>query len=216
MGNQPSAPKITPQDKAIFQLKQQRDKIKQYQKKLNHISNKQTELAKIAISKKQYDKAKIYLRFKKKQESMILTTFQQLDNLENLIGTIEFKLIEKDVIYGLEQGNLILKNLNKELNVDKIDKIMDDLADEKMKEEEISNVLGLNSGLNRNDEIEIDNEFEKLNKEINSTSKESDIKLPEVPKDKLMPDVPTGIETQKQEEEQEKSKEINQTESIAI
>ncbi|KAI5951787.1 VPS20 [Candida jiufengensis] len=206
MGNQPSAPKITPQDKAIFQLKQQRDKIKQYQKKLNHICNKQTELAKIAITNKQYEKAKIYLRLKKKQESMISTTFQQLDNLENLIGTIEFKLIEKDVIYGLEQGNIVLKKLNNELNVDKIDKIMDDLSDEKLKEEEISNALGLNSRLNRADEIEIDDEFEKLNQELHGTT----TKLPEAPKNQIMPNVPTNIT--KEEEVQEFTK----NEPIAI
>lgn len=46
MGNQPSTPKITDQDRAIFQLKQQRDKIKQHQRKLTIICNKQTELAK--------------------------------------------------------------------------------------------------------------------------------------------------------------------------
>ena len=47
MGQQPSTPKITAQDRAIFQLKQQRDKLKQYQKRLNTIIEKQTELAKI-------------------------------------------------------------------------------------------------------------------------------------------------------------------------
>ncbi|CAK9440617.1 uncharacterized protein LODBEIA_P46460 [Lodderomyces beijingensis] len=202
MGNQPSSPKITAQDKAIFQLKQQRDKIKQHQRKLTLVCDKQTQLARRAILNKQPERAKFYLRFRKQQESTIAKTFEQLDNLEKLIGTIEFKLIEKDVMYGLQQGNAVLKQLNNEMSVDKIDRILDDLEEEKLKEQEISETLGLGSALNRAEEDSIDEEFNRLNREIHNVQQQEEgeeeeaplakVKLPEAPKEQIMPEAPTN------------------------
>ncbi|KAI3404716.2 VPS20 [Candida oxycetoniae] len=222
MGNQPSAPKITAQDRAIFQLKQQRDKIKLHQRKLSLLCNKQTELARKAILKKQPERAKFYLRLKRQQESTITKTFDQLDTLEKLIGSIEYKLIEKDVLYGLQQGNAVLKQLNGEMNVEKIDKILDDLEEEKLKEEEISQTLGLDSGLSRVDEEAIDEEFEKLNMEENKVETKRNIskvtKLPSVPKEQIqiLPDVPTNaIKDKSSEKERQQSVEY-EPEPIAI
>ena len=63
MGNTPSAPKITAQDRAIFQLKQQRDKLKDYQKRLTFVIEKQTNLAREAVKNGQNDKAKFCLLY---------------------------------------------------------------------------------------------------------------------------------------------------------
>lgn len=213
MGNQPSTPKITEQDRAIFQLKQQRDKIKQHQRKLTIICNKQTALAKKAIANNQPQRAKFYLRCKKNQESTINKTFEQLDNLEKLIGTIEFKLIEKDVMYGLQQGNQVLKQLNNEMNVEKIDKIMDDLEEEKLKEAEISQTLGLGSGLSRVDEDAIEQEFAKLDREIHKESdktKKEDVALPDAPTDRILPEVPTTLEDQKEDKKKVSEQRVNE------
>lgn len=163
MGNQASQPKLTAQDKAIFQLKQQRDNLKKYQKKLSVVVDKQLRLAKNAVQLGNVAKAKVYLRLKKQQESVINSTYDQLQNIENLIGTIEFKLIEKDVLYGLSQGNEVLKKLNTEMSVDKIDKVMDDLEDERIKVDEISDVLG--AQLTHSEEAEVDQEFLALQRE---------------------------------------------------
>ena len=198
MGQQPSTPKITAQDRAIFQLKQQRDKLKQYQKRLNTIIEKQTELAKKAVLNKQPEKAKFYLRSKKQQESVISTTFDQLNNLEKLIGTIEFKLIEKDVVYGLQQGNKVLQKLNNEMQVEKIDALIDQLEDEKLKVDEVSELLGSVDQLNRSEEDEVDKEFQTLQEEIHGKIKqvteeeEEESNLPKVPNTKPMPEAPSN------------------------
>ncbi|KAK6464496.1 Snf7-domain-containing protein [Scheffersomyces coipomensis] len=223
MGQQTSAPpKITAQDKAIFQLKQQRDKLKQYQKKISIIIDKQSNLAKVAIQHKQLDRAKFYLRAKKQQESIISKTYNQLDNLEGLIGTIEFKLIEKDVLYGLQQGNDVLKKLNNELSIDKIDKVLDDLQDERVKVDEISDALGMGSGLTNQEELEVDEEFERLELEVNGDKiipetkvDEPKVELPQVPDNKIMPEAPTN-ELEAPEEEQEEQVTSKPNEPIAI
>ncbi|ODV81778.1 uncharacterized protein CANTADRAFT_3851 [Suhomyces tanzawaensis NRRL Y-17324] len=198
MGQQPSAPKITAQDKAIFQLKQQRDKLKQYQKRLSLVIDRQSQLARDAIRNKQPERAKFYLKAKKQQQATISKTYGQLDNLEGLIGTIEFKLIEKDVIYGLQQGNEVLKLLNSKMSVDKIDKVLDDLEDERLRVDEVSDALGMGSGLTTGEENEVDEEFERLQRELDpqaaskehSQDKTKDPVLPEVPKDQILPEVP--------------------------
>ncbi|CUM68576.1 uncharacterized protein PRCAT00006303001 [Priceomyces carsonii] len=188
MGQQASAPKITSQDRAIFQMKQQRDRLKQYQKRLTVLVDKQSSFAREAIKQKEVEKAKFYLRSKKQQESTISKTYQQLDNLENLINTIEFKLIEKDVIYGLKEGNKVLNKLNQEMKIEKIDKLMDDLEENRVQVDEVSNALGNN--LTNKEELEVDEELEKLEKEVNG-SKEEDTIFPEAPKEELLPDVPS-------------------------
>lgn len=181
MGQQTSTPKITLQDRAIFQLKQQRDKLKQYQRKLNTIIERQNTLAKEAIVKKDTARAKVYLRSKKQQQTTITKTYEQLDNLETLIGTIEFKLIEKDVMYGLAQGNEVLKTLNSEMSVDKIDKVLDDLEDERLKVDEVLDMLGMGSGLSNGEEHEVDEELANLEAEVRGTNKGEEGALPEMP-----------------------------------
>lgn len=188
MGNQASQPKITAQDKAIYQLKRQRDSLKQYQRKIDVVKDRQTALAKQAVQEGKLDKAKAYLKAKKQQESITKSTYTQLENLESLIGTIEFKLIEKDVLYGLQQGNEVLKKLNAEMSVDKIDKVMDDLEEERIKVDEVSDILGL--GLTNLEEHEVEDELEQLEREVLGHKTSA---VEEKPKQQVtLPDVPTG------------------------
>ncbi|EGV60078.1 Vacuolar protein sorting-associated protein 20 [Yamadazyma tenuis] len=204
MGQQPSTPKITAQDRAIFQMKQQRDKLKQYQKRLNVVVLRQTNLAKEALSKGDKERALFYLRSKKQQQSVISKTYEQLDNLENLIGTIEFKLIEKDVVYGLTQGNQVLQKLNTEMSVDKIDKLMDEVEDERLKVDEVSEILGTKNALSNSEELEVDEEFERMDREINGT-----VQLPDVANDTHKVSFPETPSTELEPEEAQKEEQQN-------
>jgi hypothetical protein len=38
-------------------------------------------------------------------------------------------LVEKDVIFGLQQGSAVLKEINKEMSLEAVEKLMDDTAD---------------------------------------------------------------------------------------
>lgn len=42
---------------------------------------------------------------------------------------MEFSLIQKDVLYGLQQGNKVLKELNKELSLERVENLMGETAD---------------------------------------------------------------------------------------
>lgn len=195
MGAQSSKPTLTSQDKAIFQLKRQRDSLKQYQKRIYGVIEKQTEAAKAALRDGKPEKAKLYLKLKKQQQSVVNSTYEQLANLEGLIGTIEFKLIEKDVINGLTEGNKVLKKLNAEMSIEKIDRVMDDIEEEVVRVDEISDLLG--NKLSDVQELEVDEELQALESEVLGKHKVSEVadktsipKLPELPDTQKVPEMP--------------------------
>lgn len=45
------------------------------------------------------------------------------------MASIEFSLVEKDVLFGLKQGNTVLKELHKEMDLETVEKLMSDTAE---------------------------------------------------------------------------------------
>lgn len=134
-------PVVTPQDKAILQLKQQRDKIKIYQKRAESELAKSKELALQLAEKNLKERALVVLRRKKFIEDIINRTDKQLETLEQLVLDIEYNQIQVSVVEGLKVGAEALKQLNSMFAVEDIQQIMDDTADASAKQEEISNLL---------------------------------------------------------------------------
>ncbi|ORX68308.1 hypothetical protein DL89DRAFT_268826, partial [Linderina pennispora] len=60
---------------------------------------------------------------------MIKKTDDQLFNLQQLSETIEFSLVQKDVMFGLEQGNKVLTQLNNEMRIEDVERLADDTAE---------------------------------------------------------------------------------------
>lgn len=106
-------------------MKIQRDKLHQYQKKITIITARETEVAKQCLRNGQKDKALLALRRKKYQESLLAKTDQQLAQLESLTSDVEFALVQKDVLFGLQQGTAVLKAIHKEMGgLEKVELIM--------------------------------------------------------------------------------------------
>jgi len=83
--SKPKSKKITSQDKAILDLKIQRDKLNQYQKKIQAVLDREYEIAKINLKKGDKKKALLALKKKKYQEQLIEKIDTQLLNLEELV-----------------------------------------------------------------------------------------------------------------------------------
>ena len=94
--------KITNQDRAVLQLKQQRDKLQQYQKQVIAQLERDREVAILLLRDGRKDRAKLMLKKKKFQESLLDKTHVQLDNLAKLVHDLEFAQIEVEVVKGLE------------------------------------------------------------------------------------------------------------------
>lgn len=106
-------------------MKIQRDKLHQYQKRITTLTSREAEIAKECIRAGEKSKALLALRRKKYQESLLAKTDQQLAQLEALTSDVEFALVQKDVLYGLQQGTAVLKEIHKEMGgLDKVELIM--------------------------------------------------------------------------------------------
>ena len=45
------------------------------------------------------------------------------------MSTIEFSLVEVSVVHGLKQGNEVLKEIHKEMNVESVEKLLEETAE---------------------------------------------------------------------------------------
>jgi charged multivesicular body protein 6 len=129
MGNN-SSRQVTAQDKAILDLKNQRDKLHQYQKRITVLTDRETQIAKQMLAQGDKKRALLALRRKKYQESLLSKTDGQLEQLEKLTSSVEFALIQKDVLFGLQQGTKVLKEIHAEMGgIEHVEKLMGETAD---------------------------------------------------------------------------------------
>jgi len=178
MGGKQSLPRITPQDKAILDLKLQRDNLKQYQKKIQGVLDREHAIAKAQLAAGQKDRALIALRRRKYQNSLLTKTEEQLETLEHLVSTIEFSLVEVSVLHGLEQGNDVLKEIHKQMNVESVEKLLEETAEAREYQREMSEMLANN--LTLEDEEAVQEELHAMQKDIMKEILPS-LELPAVP-----------------------------------
>ncbi|XP_014238676.1 charged multivesicular body protein 6 [Trichogramma pretiosum] len=198
--------RVTDQDKAVLQLKQTRDKMKQYQRRIEQNIERDREIAKKLISKNQKDRALLLLRKKKFQEQILVKTDGQLENVERMVHDIEFAQVETKVIEGLKSGNDALKTLHALLSIEEIENIMDDTREGIEKQQEINALLV--GSLTDDDETEVEAELDSLlmqESENESHKKPTQISLPDVPTD--VPVDVTADESTKQKEPKQNKKE---------
>ena len=106
-------------------MKNQRDKLRQYQKRITVLTDREKEIAKECLAKGDTGKAKLALRRKKYQEGLLSKTDAQLAQLEILTSDVEFALVQKDVLFGLQQGTAVLKEIHKEMGgIENVEKLL--------------------------------------------------------------------------------------------
>eukprot|EP00033_Pygsuia_biforma_P002201 GCRY01002439.1.p1 GENE.GCRY01002439.1~~GCRY01002439.1.p1 ORF type:complete len:204 (+),score=57.36 GCRY01002439.1:118-729(+) len=151
---------ITSHDKAILDLKVKQDRLKQYEKKIKKVIEREIEICKECMKKDRKDLALRALRKKKYQEDVCTKTEQLFQNLQELIDSIEFKQMEKQVFDGLKTGTQVLKDLNAEMSLEDVEKLMDDSEEAIAYQRQIDEILG--NALTQADEDEVLAEFESL------------------------------------------------------
>lgn len=174
-------------------MKNQRDKLRQYQKRITVITTRETEIARECLAKGDKAKALLALRRKKYQESLLSKTDSQLEQLEKLTSSVEFALVQKDVVYGLQQGTQVLNMIHKEMGgLEGVEKMMADTEEARRYQEEISEALA--GQMSNEDEDEVEDELEAMEREVTGVSALPDAPnktivgegiLPEVPKTEL-------------------------------
>ena len=110
------------------------------------VLDREHEIAKQQLAAGNKDRALSALRRRKYQEGLLVKTDAQLENLEKLVrsglytickpfglswfpsqvSTIEFSLVEVSVLHGLQQGNAALKEIHKELNIENVERVLEE------------------------------------------------------------------------------------------
>jgi charged multivesicular body protein 6 len=185
-------------------MKNQRDKLRQYQKRIAVITTRETEIAKECLTRGDKTKALLALRRKKYQESLLAKTDAQLEQLEKLTSSVEFALVQKDVLYGLQQGTDVLKMINKEMGgLEGVEKMMGETEEARKYQQEISEALA--GQMSNEEEDEVEDELEAMEREVEG------VKLPDAPTKTVvgegsLPDVPQ-TELEREQEKLQKQKE---------
>ncbi|XP_073410819.1 charged multivesicular body protein 6 isoform X1 [Dendrobates tinctorius] len=161
-----------------IQLKQQRDKLKQYQKKITLQLQREREVAKQLLHDGKKEKAKLLLKKKRYQEQLLEKTDNQISNLEKMVEDIEFAQIEMKVIEGLKIGNDCLKKMHEVMSIEEVERIMDETQEGIEYQRQIDELLA--GSLTTEDEEAILEELEAITQE--------DLELPEAPMEKLPAD----------------------------
>lgn len=162
-------------------MKNQRDRLHQYQRRITTITDRETAIAKECLAKGDKPKALLALRRKKFQQSLLAKTDAQLETLEQLTSNIEFALVQKDVVFGLQQGTKVLKQIHTEMGgIDKVEKLMGESADAVAYQKEISEMLA--GQMSNQDEDEVEDELAALEGEVSNIRKaEESVDMPIVP-----------------------------------
>jgi charged multivesicular body protein 4 len=190
----------------ITNLKEQVDLLE----KRNNFITKQKDNAileaKQKLEKKDKNGAMLSLKKKKQFETEIEKNQGIQLTLENQIYSLESANMQKAVIDALELGNKSIKQINNNLNSDKIDELMDDI------QEQTDNSNAINQALSQNlqqvyDDPDLLEELEKLEAE----NAEEDINkqcdnicgiLPSIPKEDI-PIIPNISKKLSEDEEME-------------
>lgn len=119
-------PRITNHDRAVIDLKNQRDKLRQFSRQIEKKIEKDSETIKHLLKDGKRDKAMLALKRKKYQTEMLEKHRKLMDNVEEMINSIQFAQVEVKVFNSLKQGANSLKAIHKEINIGELEDIMAD------------------------------------------------------------------------------------------
>ncbi|CAI4035554.1 hypothetical protein SMKI_13G2040 [Saccharomyces mikatae IFO 1815] len=201
MGQKGSKVHITKTDRAILEVKRSKDEIHKFTRRTDSLILVEKGQLRDLIRKnpKSY-KSNMRVRFLLKrihyQEHLLQQASDQLINLENMVSTLEFKMVEKQFINGLKNGNEILKKLNKEFG--NVNELMDDVHDQIAYQNEINETLSRSVIGTEDYEDELDKELDALENEINP-KKQNNVEEVDMPSTEGLSSLPQREQTGQKE-----------------
>jgi charged multivesicular body protein 6 len=135
--------KVSEHDRAVLDLKNQRVRLRQYRKRLETVIERETEMAKQLLAEKKRDRALLCLKKKRLQVQTLEKSQALVDNIEEMISSVEEAQMQLEVFERLKEGNALLKHLQSQMDLEEIEQIMDDTAEAIAYQNEIDEALGM-------------------------------------------------------------------------
>jgi len=170
-------------------------------KQETHLEKKMKDATKAALKKsraKNKRGAIFELKRKKMFEKRLNQVYGQRENVERLINAMEVVSFNKETIETMKRGKVALEATIKEVDVDEVNDLMDDINENVAMADEVAEAMGQTIGNTDVDEEELEAELEALQNE------EMEAKMLEVPE---LP-VDEKEETKQESKEQESEEEI--------
>lgn len=187
-------------DRAMLDLKNSRDRLQRFRKKLEQDETKLLQKAKEAKAAGRTKTAMGLLRLKKYKAQEVTNVENQLLTVLQMVGTIDSKQNEKQLLDALRTGKDSLAKMQKETTVDDVLELMDQIQEQNEVEKEVTEILSGVPSLSLEDEALVEAELESLMGVTNATAVDPE-ELPQVPTEKLpelMPQVPNKEPAQQQ------------------
>ena len=191
---------ITATDRAILDLKNSRDRLNRFKKKLDDDEAKLLERAKICQKEGKKNMALSLMKLRKHKVAEATNVENQLLTILEMVDKIVGKQNENELVKAMKEGKEALEKLHKEMSVDDVLQLMDEIEEQSEVENQINDILTQGVGLSAADESAIEEELAALEQELmNENENNIDISsLPDVPTKELsdatvstLPEVPT-------------------------
>lgn len=160
-----------------------------YEKKIEE----QTKLAKSLVTTNK-SAARNALRRKKKHEEELEKTQNQVIMFEQQLGALENANLNKETMKVMKQGAAAMKQINKGMDIDKLDNTMEDMRDQVALHEEISDAIS--RPLQEEDTLDLEQDLEELEQEALDERMVGAGRAPA----SVLPEVPTGESKDKESE----------------
>lgn len=162
--------------------------------------------AKFHMQKKEKSRAIAVFKKSKIVEIQLAQLYAKVDNLQNLLDSIDQQLDNLEIAKSLKAGGEVLKKLNSELKVEEVDSVMDSVQENVENVNELADALAGGLALDKSEDNleELENELEDLIhdenlKELHDLENKRSVKelepeldLPEVPN--VIPELPPSLQ----------------------
>jgi len=142
-GSEASSPSgIDDGDRALLDLKVQRDQLVSHRRRMESNVKVGAEAARNMVKEGKNEQAMLCLRKKKQHEQMAVACQSHVNRLEELICNIEFSKAQKEAVDALAEGVKMLKRVQKETGgADYINRLMDERDEVLLEQQEINDAL---------------------------------------------------------------------------
>lgn len=150
----------TERDRAILDLKVQRDKLRLYVHRMDSVLRRELEAARELVVAGKKDRALLVLRKKKYQQSLLDKTELHLLAVEEAIATIEFQSVQNTIFENLRAGTDVLRLLQREVSLEQVEKLVEDTQDAYEYQKQVTELLSSQNTFVDNDQVQ--QEFDSL------------------------------------------------------